>query len=55
MFQYFSVFSTVYFSIHTDLVGPLLDTIVITDNLHHLLMKFHIFVQTYFYTPNAKN
>ena len=28
---------------------------VITDNFHHLLMKFHIYVQTHFYTPNDKN
>ena len=29
--------------------------IVITDNFHHLLMKFHIYVWTHFYTPNDKN
>ena len=29
--------------------------IVITDNFHHLLMKFHSYVQTHFYTPNDKN
>ena len=28
---------------------------VITDNFHHLLMKFHIYVWTHFYTPNDKN
>ena len=28
---------------------------VITDNFHHLLMKFHIYVRTHFYTPNDKN
>ena len=28
---------------------------VITDNFHHLLMKFHIHIQTQFYTPNDKN
>ena len=28
---------------------------VITDNFHHLLMKFHIHVRTHFYTPNDKN
>ena len=56
MFQYFSVFGTVYLRIHVvDLVGPLLGTIVITDNFHHLLMKFHIYVRTHFYTPNDKN
>ena len=30
-------------------------TIVITDNFHHLLMKFHIHVWTYFYIPSDKN
>ena len=37
---------------------PILITIVIiviTDNFHHLLMKFHIYVRTHFYTPNDKN
>ena len=29
--------------------------IVITDNFHHLLMKFHSYVQTHFYIPNDKN
>ena len=28
---------------------------VITDNFHHLLMKFHVYVWTHFYTPNDKN
>ena len=28
---------------------------VITDNFHHLLMKFHSYVQTDFYIPNDKN
>ena len=28
---------------------------VITDNFHHLLMKFHVYVRTHFYTPNDKN
>ena len=28
---------------------------VITDNFHHLLMKFHSYVQTHFYIPNDKN
>ena len=55
MFQCFSVFSTVYFRIHADLVGPLLGAFVITDNFHYLLMKFHIYVQTLFYTLNDKN
>ena len=31
------------------------DDTVVTDNFHHLLMKFHIYVQTHFYTPNDKN
>ena len=31
------------------------DVSVITDNFHHLLMKFHIYVRTHFYTPNDKN
>ena len=31
------------------------DYYVITDNFHHLLMKFHIYIQTHFYTPNDKN
>ena len=26
-----------------------------TDNFHHLLMKFHSYVRTHFYTPNDKN
>ena len=29
--------------------------IVITDNFHHLLMKFHSYVRTHFYIPNDKN
>ena len=28
---------------------------VITDNFHHLLMKFHSYVRTHFYIPNDKN
>ena len=28
---------------------------VITDNFHHLLMKFYSYVQTHFYIPNDKN
>ena len=55
IFQCFSVFSTVYLRIPVDLVGPLLSAIVITDNFHHLLMKFHSYVQTHFYIPNDKN
>ena len=55
MFQCFSVFSTVYFRIHVDLVSPLLGTIVITGNFYHLLMKCHFYVWTHFYTPKDKN
>ena len=41
----------------SDAVDKDLDKVdtVITDNFHHLLMKFHIYVQTHFYTPNDKN
>ena len=28
---------------------------VITDNFHHLLMKFHSYVLTHFYIPSDKN
>ena len=35
--------------------GNLILDNVITDNFHHLLMKFHVCVQTHFYTPNDKN
>ena len=28
---------------------------VITDNFHHLLMKFHSYVRTHFYIPSDKN